>query len=65
MSKKSFLLMWLTIPIILLILQSYLFASLYFDRYVRLLAPEIEVVSDERVAFMDSAALQSKDRTMT
>ena len=38
---------------------------LYFDRYVRLLAPEIEVVSDERVAFMDSAALQSKDRTMT
>ena len=27
--------------------------------------PEIEVASDERVAFMDSAALQSKDRTMT
>ena len=37
---------------------------LYFDRYVRLLAPEIEVVSDERVAFMESAALQSKDWTM-
>lgn len=32
---------------------------LYFDRYVRLLAPEMEVVSDERVAFMDSAATLS------
>ena len=32
---------------------------LYFDRYVRLLAPDMEVVSDERVAFMDSAATLS------
>jgi len=37
---------------------------LYFDRYVRLLAPEIEVVSDDRVAFMDSAVLQA-NRTFT
>ena len=33
---------------------------LYFDRYVRVLAPEIEVMSDDRVAFMDTAALQAK-----
>lgn len=38
---------------------------LYFDRYVRLLAPEMEVVSDERVAFMDSAATLSPNAAGT
>ena len=28
---------------------------LYFDRYIRLLAPEMEVVNSERVRFMRSA----------
>jgi len=32
---------------------------LYFDRYVRLLAPDVEVVSEERVSFMNSAILLS------
>jgi predicted unusual protein kinase regulating ubiquinone biosynthesis (AarF/ABC1/UbiB family) len=32
---------------------------LYFDRYVRLLAPDVEVVSEERVSFMNSAMLLS------
>ena len=38
---------------------------LYFDRYVRLLAPEMEVVSDERVAFMETTATLSPNAART
>ena len=30
---------------------------IYFDRYVQLLAPDLEVIDDDRVAFVDAVAV--------
>jgi len=35
---------------------------IYFDRYVQLLAPDLEVIDDDRVAFVDAVAVDVKPR---
>lgn len=37
---------------------------LYFDRYVTLLAPELEVMSDDRIEFMDAVAVDVQPRRL-
>ena len=37
---------------------------LYFDRYVTLLAPELEVMSDERIEFMDAVAVDVQPKRL-
>ena len=35
---------------------------IYFDRYVQLLAPDLEVIDDDRVAFVDAVAVEVKPK---
>ena len=37
---------------------------IYFDRYVQLLAPDMDVIDDDRVAFVDTVAVDVGNRRL-